>query len=129
MKRMGIAAAIAAVVVFLVVPASALAGWAGSRYDQSECTLNVGHDGRPFLYCQTSFVETEVFTDDLTVQDASCPSGQRLIHRVQTVEMTWIVFDYFAGPVPLARFNFAGDEYPTSFRLVSTVETDLGCTT
>ena len=127
MKRMSVAAAIAAVLVFLVFPTSALAGWTGSRYERSECTLNVGHDGRPFLSCQSSFVETDVFTDELTVPDASCPSGQRLIRRVQTVEVTWIVFDFFDGPVPLPQFNFAGDEFPASERLVSTVDTDLGC--
>jgi hypothetical protein len=50
-----------------------------------------------------------------------------MIRRERTVEETWIVFDYYDGPVPLAQFNFAGNEYPYSDRLVSTVDTDLGC--
>jgi len=128
MKRLGLLALLIGLVV-AAVPSVASAGWAGSRYNRSECALHVGKDGRPSLSCQSSFVETDVVTGELTVADASCPSGSRSVRRVQTIEMTWIVFDLYNGPVPLAAFNVGGDEFPVSTRLISSTDTDLGCTT
>jgi hypothetical protein len=128
MRRLGLLAVLIGALIS-VFPSVASAGWAGSRYDKSECALHVGKDGRPFLSCQSSFVETDVVTGELSVADASCRSGSRLIRRVQTIEMTWIVFDLYSGPAPLAAFNIGGDEFPVSSRLISSADTDLGCTT
>jgi hypothetical protein len=61
------------------------------------------------------------------VADTSCASGQRLVRHEQTIEETWMVFDVFVGPVPLAQFALFGNEFPTSFRLISDVTTTLGC--
>jgi hypothetical protein len=128
MRHLGLLALLIGVLLS-VFPSVASAGWAGSRYAQSECVLNVGKNGRPSLGCQSSFVETGVVTSELTVADTSCPSGNRLMRRTQTIEMTWIVFDFYNGPVPLAAFNVGGDEFPVSSRVISSVDTNFGCTT
>jgi len=129
MKRLGLLTALAAVVLFLAIPIAANAGWVGSRYEKSDCTLFVHNDGtKPSLYCETYFIgPQEVFTDVLSVPDATCPSGFRLIQEVQTVEVTYFGYDFYIGPVPVAWFNTGGNEFPVSYRLLSTVDTDLGC--
>ena len=125
-KRFGLLASLVTVVVFLAVPTSAIAGWAGSRYEKSECT-HVDLDGRPGLYCETFFMgPNEVFEYQASVPDASCPSGFRLMRVVDTYEVTVFAFDFYDAPVPLFQFNRLGNESP-SLRLISTVEIDLGC--
>jgi hypothetical protein len=125
--RVGPFAVVAALAVFLVIPSTASAGWAGSPYERSDCTLSVGHDGRPSLACGKFFVVTEQVTTDLQVADASCPSGFRTIRRVETVETTVHIIDFYDGPVPLAKFNTGGNTSGVP-QVVSTVDTDLGCT-
>jgi len=128
-KRIGLLASLATVVVFFAVPTSAIAGWAGSPYEKSECTqMPVGDGGRPGLYCERHFTEEEVRSSVGSVPDSSCPSGFREIEQLQTIEVTWLVYDIFIGPVPLPQFAFAGNEVPVSERLISTTEVDLGCT-
>lgn len=127
MARATLFVSLTAFLLFLLIPGTASAGWAGSRYGHSECTLHAGGSGRPSLTCQSSFLDTYVLVDELNVPDASCPSGQRVVRREQTIEETWIVFDFYSGPVPLDKFNIAGNESPVSSRLVSMVETSLEC--
>ena len=127
MARATLFLSLTAFLLLLLIPGTASAGWAGSRYDHSECTLQADGGGRPSLTCQSSFLDTFLLVDELNVPDASCPSGQRVVRREQTIEETWIVFDFYNGPGPLARFNIAGNESPVSSRLVSAVETSLGC--
>jgi hypothetical protein len=110
--KLAFVAALATMLFFVAVPTSALAGWAGSRYEKSECHF-IGVQGNPALACSSSFTTTEVRATDLLVADASCLSGFRAIHRVETVEVTWRVFDFYDGPVPLAKFNAGGDETPS----------------
>jgi len=128
MFRVGALTAVAAAFVSLLVAPSASAGWAGSRYEKSECTLQVTKSGRPFLFCETTFIVRFSFVDDFTVADSSCPSGERLMRREQTFEETWSGFDFYDGPAPVAQFAFAGNENPISSpRLLSDVTTALGC--
>jgi hypothetical protein len=104
----------------------ARAGWAGSRYEHNECTLKAV--GRPLLYCETSVTQVERnATETFGVGDETCASGLRLFQRTGTRITRFRVFDYYDGPVPLAKFNFAGDEAGFEFEWVDVVETDLGC--
>ena len=112
----------------MFVAPSASAGWAGSRYEKSECTFQVNQGGRPGLYCETTFIVRFSFLDEFTVADSSCPSGERTMRREQTFEETWMGFDIYHGPAPIAQFAFAGNESPISSpRLLSDVTTALGC--
>jgi hypothetical protein len=115
-------------VAMLMGAADARAGWAGSRYEHSECTLNTAHGVRPSLYCETSVTQVEHnVTEIFGVADETCVSGLRLVQRTGTRITRFRVFDYYDGPVPLASFNFAGDEAGFEFEWVDVVETDLGC--
>ena len=126
MMRSAALVSLVAAAVVLVFPAITSAGWAGSPYEKSQCTLFT-QTGRPFLTCERTFTQVVVHTDVFTVADSSCASGQRLMRREQTVEETWRVFDFFDGPVPLAQFIVGGNEVPISSRLISDVTAPLGC--
>jgi hypothetical protein len=128
MFRVGALTAVAAAFLFLLVAPSASAGWAGSPYEKSQCTLSVNHNGRPSLYCERTFIEAFQLVDEFTVADLSCPSGQRSMRRVQTFEWLWRSYDFYDGPVPLRQFNFGGNETPAGLeQLISDVTTALGC--
>jgi hypothetical protein len=127
-KRIGLLASLVTVVVLLAIPSSAIAGWAGSRYERSDCTPLVGDGGRPGLYCETLFIgpqEEQSFV--VSVADSRCPSGFREIQQLKTFEVTYLGYGYFNGPVPLPKFETLGNEFPVSYRLISTVDIDLGC--
>jgi hypothetical protein len=128
MIRVGAFAAVAAAFLFLLVAASASAGWAGSAYEKSQCTLSVNQNERPSLYCERTFLDTFQLVDEFTVADSSCPSGERSMRRVQTFEWLWRSYDFYDGPVPLRQFNFGGNETPAGVeQLISEVTTGLGC--
>jgi len=128
MFRVRALTAVAAAFGFFLVAPSASAGWAGSPYEKSQCTLSVNQNGRPFLYCERTFLDKFQLVEDFTVADSSCPSGERRMRRVQNFEWLWRSYDFYDGPVPLRQFNFGGNETPAGVeQLISEVTTDLGC--
>jgi hypothetical protein len=129
-KRIGLLASLATVVVFFAVPSSAIAGWAGSRYEKSDCTLSTASQGgKPGLYCETYFIgPQEVQSGDLLLMpDDTCPSGVRHVQEMLTLEVTYFGYDFYDGPVPLAKFNTGGDEFPVSSRILSIDHVIAGC--
>lgn len=129
MKRM--------VVVVLVIATGAMSlplsgaarpsGWVGSRYDRSDCTLTF-NSGRPSLLCEKRFVVVRDATQEIFVADEACaPSGLRLVRRSGTLEESFLGFDLYVAPVPLPRFNIAGNETDFTERWLVSTTTDLGC--
>ena len=58
---------------------SASAGWAGSVYKRSECTYDATSN---LLFCYTeNLAITEPSTRNVSIEDASCESGYRLVER------------------------------------------------
>jgi hypothetical protein len=115
-------------VVALALPSVASAGWAGSRYERSDCTRTNSDDGRPGLYCERWFTDASPnVVQDAVVADEACPSG-RLERTSGTLLTRYRGWDYYWGPAPLARFAFVGNEDSFSFSWApGAVVTDLGC--
>jgi hypothetical protein len=114
-------------VLVAALPAVAQAGWAGSRYERSDCVLRTAGDGRPALGCGAWFANLFPQTWQLGIDDPACPSGRRTIERDGIMEGTYWGWDSYSGPAPLAKFMIAGNEERHSFRWVSYTDTDLGC--
>jgi hypothetical protein len=114
-------------VIALAIPLSAYAGgWAGSRYDKSECTYTKESN---FLFCQTTFTVETVMTAQMAIADEACPSGTRLLRRTGTFVEPWTVFDAFEGHTPHAKWNLFGNEAPLAGQEFwkDFTDTDLGC--
>jgi hypothetical protein len=104
------------------------AGWAGSRYNHGDCSLSHAN-GRPTLSCRARFTTiTPNVTQEILVADALCANGIRTVRRTGTRVDSFVGYDVYNGPAPLAKFNVFGNE--TDFRQEwrDLVETDLGCT-
>jgi len=122
-------AVIVGLVVFVVLAVASTAsagGWAGSRYDKSECTYTKESN---FLYCESTFTVEQFRTEQMAFPDASCLSGTRLVRRTGWFVEVWRVFDGFTGHVPVWRHNLFGNEVPLlgleHWR--DYTDTDLGC--
>lgn len=102
-------------------------GWAGSRYDKSECTYTKATN---VLYCET-IVTTETFmTAVMSIDDGSCPTGAlHQISRTGTFVEPQRSFEWFAGRTPHQRYMFAGNEEPLfgQEHWEDFTDTDLGC--
>ena len=97
-------------VVALALPlAASPGGWAGSRYDKSECTYTKETN---FLFCQTTFTVETVTSEQFAIPDETCPSGTRLVRRTGTFVEPWMAFDAYAGHTPHAKWNLFGDSSP-----------------
>lgn len=102
-------------------------GWAGSRYEQQDCR-HVSNGGKPGLYCERVFVTTFPATRTIGIADETCPSGTRSVSRSGTIEESFKGYDYYDGPVPLAKFEIAGNESDsTDTWIAGYTDTDLGC--
>lgn len=110
----------------LVTSASAASGWAGSRYAVSDCR-QIDNHGRPGLYCQKLFFSTTQTTQTTLVADESCSSGLRRIDRSGTLQTSFLGFDYYSGPVPLAKFNTGGDNVNFTDTWLIFTDSDRGC--
>jgi hypothetical protein len=114
-------------VAALTLSATASAGgWAGSRYEKSDCTYDKAADT---LFCEAFFSEEQQgVTEFRYLSDASCASGIRVIERTGTLVTTIRVWGVFTGRVPHAKNEDFGDEEPfgesswTNF-----TDVDLGC--
>ncbi len=114
-------------VVALALPLTASAGgWAGSRYDKSECTYTKETN---FLFCQSTFTVETVKTEQIAIPDETCPSGTRVFRRTGTFVEPWMVFDAFAGHTPHSKNNLFGNEVPLLGQEFwkDFTDTDLGC--
>jgi hypothetical protein len=118
-----------AVAAAVVLPFSASATsktWAGSPYVRADCALTVDH-GSPLLNCGKWVVTVEQTTQTIFVADESCAAGIRAVERRGTLETRFFRFDLYAGPVPLQKFNIAGNEGSPTETWVDFTDTDLGC--
>lgn len=124
MKKVLLAAVVAAALTFTATASAG--GWAGSRYDKSECTYSKESDS---LYCEGTFTFEEFRTEQMALPDASCPSGTRLIGRTGWFVEIWLGFDGYTGHVPVSKHNTFGNEVPLlgleHWR--DYTDTDLGC--
>lgn len=108
--------------------ATADAGWAGSRYSHSDCSLTSDGAGRPGLVCHARFsTVTPNASSEILRTDDSCRSGLRVIRRTGTLVRSFLGEDRYNGPVPLSKFNIGGNETDFQDQWVGLVETDLGC--
>ena len=125
--RKWVISVVALCLIALALPLAASAGWAGSRYDKTECTYT--KETRS-LVCQSTFtVVEENRTDEFAIPDETCPLGTRSIRRTGTFTEPWIVFDFFSGgPVPHEKYHLGGIESPSGPGVWSNfTDTDLGC--
>jgi hypothetical protein len=88
--------------------------------------LTTSH-GKPLLTCGKWVVSVEETTQTILLADETCQSGVRWIERTGTLETSFFRFDLYAGPVPLQKFNIAGNEGSTTERWLEFTERDLGC--
>ncbi len=113
--------------VALALPMAAIGGgWAGSRYDKSECTYSKDTNS---LYCESTFSVESFMTEDRATPDASCPSGTRVTRRTGWFVEVWRVFDGYTGHAPVRHHNVFGNESPLFdlWHWRSFTDTDLGC--
>jgi hypothetical protein len=124
--RKWVLSVVALCLIALAIPLAASAGgWAGSRYDKSECTYTKESN---FLFCQSTFTVENFTTEILSFADETCASGIRRISRTGTFVEPFMVFDSFEGRVPLEKYSIGGNESPTGPGVwVSFTDTDLGC--
>lgn len=124
---MKIVTVVIAAFAFLVIVGNASAGgYAGSRYEKSDCTYTKSTN---VLYCEARFRQEEQTTANLTVPDASCASGLRLVQRTGLLVTTFRGWGYFTGRVPLAKNEIAGDEDSFEESWENFTDVDLGCVT
>jgi hypothetical protein len=99
-------------------------------FHPSECVWNPPDPlvGNPngYLYCET-VLETSTYelVWTSTVEDPSCPNGERLIETTQVVEEDYITYGVFPRRAPV--FCDTGNEFPGEIRVISTTTRDLGC--
>ena len=128
MQRVAILVAVVVISgTMLVSSAPAASGWAGSRYAMSDCS-QIDNHGRPGLYCQKWFSSTVQTTQTTLFVDGTCTgSGLRAIERSGMLQTRFLGFDYYSGPVPLAKFNTGGDNVDFTDTWLSFTDTDRGC--
>ena len=108
MRRFLLGLVVAVVALALPIAASA-GGWAGSRYDKTECTYSKETNS---LFCESRFTVETFKTEQIAFPDAACPSGTRVISRTGWFVEPWRVFDGYTGHVPVSKHNTFGDEVP-----------------
>ena len=122
---LGVIALAAAVVLPFSASATAKT-WAGSPYVRADCALTVDR-GTTLLNCGKWVVSAEQTTQTILVADESCAAGIRTVERSGTLETSFFRFDLYVGPVPLQKFNVAGNEGSTTEVWRDFTDTDLGC--
>jgi hypothetical protein len=123
MKKLAFAGTL---IVALTFAAEANAGgWAGSRYDKSNCTYNKESN---ILYCEARFRgSAEQTTAFVYVSDSECASGTRVVERTGTLVETFRGWGYFTGHVPLSKNEIVGDEDSFEFTWENFTDVDQGC--
>jgi len=126
--RKWVLSVVALALIALGIPLLASAGgWAGSRYDKSECTYTKETN---FLLCQTTFTVETVTTEQFGIADEACPiTGTRLVRRTGTFVEPWMVFDAFQGHTPHEKRRLFGQSEPLIGQEFwkDFTDTDLGC--
>jgi hypothetical protein len=125
MRAVGTVVSLCLLALALPLAASA-GGWAGSRYEKSECTYTKETN---FLFCESTFTVETVKTEQIGLADETCETGTRLISRTGTFVEPWRVFDAFEGRTPHAKNNLFGNEFPLLGQEFwkDFTDTDLGC--
>lgn len=127
MRRLGVSCAVATLVVGMIASAApGASGWAGSRYERSDCN-QIRTASRPGLFCQRWFSSTAQATTTTLFADETCASGLRAVERSGTLETRFRGFDIYAGPSPLAKFNTGGDNLDFVDTWTNYTDTDRGC--
>lgn len=108
----------------LAFTGAAAAGWAGSRYQKSDCTYNQSTDR---LYCVAKFSNEQYTTETFWVADTSCASGLRSSSRTGWLVTTWTGWDLYTGRVPQAKNNIGGNDEGFTETWHDFTDTDLGC--
>jgi hypothetical protein len=126
MRRLVLSVMLLGVVALAFPLVASAGGWAGSRYDKSECTYTKESN---LLYCQSTFTVETVKSEQIAIPDETCPSGTRVFQRTGTFVEPWMVFDGFEGHTPHAKGNLFGDEVPLLGQEFwkDFTDTDLGC--
>ena len=125
MRRVILGLLVAAIVLAFPIVGSA-GGWAGSRYDKSECTYSKAPDS---LFCESTYT-VEIFTTErMSFSDESCPNSLRGVSRTGWFVEVFRVFDAYTGHTPVRQHNVFGNTSPL-FGLEhwrDFTDTDLGC--
>ena len=124
-RRVILGLLVAATVLVFPIAGSA-GGWAGSRYDKSECTYSKATNS---LFCESTFTVETFTTERMAFPEESCPSGTRGVSRTGWFVEVWRVFDAYTGHTPVRKHNVFGNESPV-FGLEhwrDFTDTDLGC--
>ena len=106
------------------VGAASAGGWAGSRYDKSDCTYSKESN---ILYCEATFSHEGFATEDHAIADERCPNGLRLIRRTGWRTETWVGWDLYTGRTPVRHHSIAGNEGSPEVSWRDFVDVDLGC--
>jgi hypothetical protein len=116
--------ATALVIALTSIGTASAGGWAGSRYEKSNCTYTKETN---LLYCEATFTHEEFTSEDRAVTDESCPNGTRLIRRTGVRVDTWVGWDLYTGHTPVGHHSIAGNEGLPETTWRDFTDVDLGC--
>lgn len=122
MKRVIVATVV--LVALMTVGTASAGGWAGSRYEKSDCTYTKETD---LLYCEATFSSETFVTEEFAIPDAGCPSGTRLVRRTGWRVETFLAWDLYSGRTPVRHRNIAGNEGFPDITWRDFTDVDLGC--
>jgi len=124
MSKRALVALAAAIGLLAITGTASAGGWAGSRYDKSDCTYSRDNDT---LFCEARFTTEELATEQFGVFDETCPSSIRIFERSGVRVTTFRGWGVFAGRTPVRHKEIAGDEDSFEFSWRSFTDRDLGC--
>jgi hypothetical protein len=124
MKKLTLALAMLVALAF-AAQASA-GGYAGSRFQKSDCTYTKTSNTLSCSALFTSSIPNSTAT--VYVDDPTCAGSQmRVFQRTGTLVETIRAEATFSGRVPLARNELFADEVPVSETWANYTDVDLGC--
>ena len=112
-------------VSFLMFTSTAGAGgWAGSRYDKTNCVYDPDSD---LLSCSAWFADETYTTLMFGISDSTCASTIRIVERTGWQVTTYRGWGVFSGRVPTRQNELVGNEdsFEESWRTY--IDVDLRC--